>query len=143
MLMADADAALAVMNQLRQMGVGLSIDDFGMGYSSLGYLKRFPLQTLKIDRTFVRDVVDDPEDAGIVRAIIALASTLQLRVVAEGVETQVQEDFLLAEGCELAQGYLYSRPLPAAAAEAFLVSWSASSTAGNVPARASRIASPR
>ena len=72
MLMADADGALAVMDKLRQMGVGLSIDDFGMGYSSLGYLKRFPIQTLKIDRSFVRDVVEDSEDAGIVRAIIAL-----------------------------------------------------------------------
>jgi diguanylate cyclase (GGDEF)-like protein len=130
MLMADADGALAVMKELRQMGVGLSIDDFGMGYSSLGYLKRFPIQTLKIDRSFVRDVVDDPEDAGIVRAIIALASTLQLQVVAEGVETEAQQDFLLAEGCRGAQGYLYSRPLPADEAAVFMSSWSVESSAG-------------
>lgn len=142
MLMADADGALAVMNELRQMGVGLSIDDFGMGYSSLGYLKRFPVQTLKIDRSFVRDVVEDPEDAGIVRAIIALASTLQLQVVAEGVETEAQQDFLLAEGCEGAQGYLYSRPLPADEAAAFLFSWSVKSSAGKQPGLAPVVAGP-
>ena len=142
MLMADADGALAVMNELRGMGVGLSIDDFGMGYSSLGYLKRFPIRTLKIDRTFVRDVVEDPEDAGIVRAIIALASTLQLQVVAEGVETEAQQDFLLSEGCGGAQGYLYSPPLPADEAANFLVSWLAKPSAGKQSTLASVASGP-
>lgn len=143
MLMADADGALAVMEELRQMGVGLSIDDFGMGYSSLGYLKRFPIQTLKIDRSFVCDVVEDPEDAGIVRAIIALASTLQLQVVAEGVETEAQQDFLIAEGCRGAQGYLYSRPLPADEAAVLLSSWSVESSAGKGAGLAPMLAGPQ
>jgi EAL domain-containing protein (putative c-di-GMP-specific phosphodiesterase class I) len=120
LLMADAERALGVMRKLRDLGVTLSIDDFGMGYSSLSYLKKFPIDTLKIDREFVSGVVSDSEDAGIVRAIISLAKTLQLQVIAEGVEEVAQEEFLLREGCELAQGFLYSRPLVADGVDEFL-----------------------
>ncbi|MEZ5559990.1 MAG: EAL domain-containing protein [Pseudomonadales bacterium] len=125
LLMVDAARALAIMRRLRDLGVKLSIDDFGVGYSSLSYLKRFPIHSLKIDRGFVRDVVDNPEDAAIVSAIMSLAATLQLQVVAEGVETTAQEAFLAERGCDLVQGYLYSRPLPVAEASEFLAAWKA------------------
>jgi len=123
LLMVDADRALSLMKHLRELGVKLSIDDFGVGYSSLSYLKRFPIQALKIDRSFVRDAVENPEDAAIVSAVTSLAATLQLKVVAEGVETDAQQALLTACGCDLAQGYLYARPLPASEVEAFLAGW--------------------
>ncbi|MBX3705983.1 MAG: EAL domain-containing protein [Pseudomonadales bacterium] len=135
LLMADAERALAVMRRLRELGVTLSVDDFGMGYSSLSYLKKFPIDTLKIDREFVSGVVNDAEDAGIVRAIISLARTMQLQVVAEGVEDVAQEQFLLREGCELAQGYLYGRPLAVADVEAFLLASPGGARSNVVPLR--------
>jgi EAL domain-containing protein (putative c-di-GMP-specific phosphodiesterase class I) len=104
---------IAKMTQLKGYGVGFSMDDFGTGYSSLSQLKRLPLDQLKIDQSFVRDVLNDVTDASIVRTIIALSRTLNLSVIAEGVETQGQREFLEKEGCYAYQGYLYSPALPA------------------------------
>ncbi len=114
-LMHNVDAAIAVMSELDAAGVGFSIDDFGTGYSSLSYLKRFPIDVLKIDRSFVRDITTDLDDAAIVTAIMALARTLDIQVVAEGVETEEQLAFLRARGCDVMQGYYFSKPLDAAA----------------------------
>ncbi|WP_095077111.1 bifunctional diguanylate cyclase/phosphodiesterase [Pseudomonas sp. Irchel s3h17] len=116
--MSDADASMTVLQQLSDMGVDLSIDDFGTGYSSLMYLKRLPANELKIDRGFVRDLEHDSDDAAIVSAIVALGQALGLRIVAEGVETGVQQDFLTQLGCDSLQGYLLGHPLPA---ERFMV----------------------
>ena len=111
--MSDADASMTVLQQLSDMGVDLSIDDFGTGYSSLMYLKRLPANELKIDRGFVRDLEHDSDDAAIVSAIVALGQALGLRIVAEGVETDVQQAFLTRLGCNSLQGYLLGHPLPA------------------------------
>jgi predicted signal transduction protein with EAL and GGDEF domain len=111
--MSDADASMTVLQELSEMGVDLSIDDFGTGYSSLMYLKRLPANELKIDRGFVRDLEHDSDDAAIVSAIVALGQALGLRIVAEGVETGVQQDFLTQLGCDSLQGYLLGHPLPA------------------------------
>ncbi|RRV10387.1 bifunctional diguanylate cyclase/phosphodiesterase [Pseudomonas sp. v388] len=112
--MSDADASLNVLQQLADMGVDLSIDDFGTGYSSLMYLKRLPANEIKIDRGFVRDLEHDSDDAAIVSAIVALGQALNLRIVAEGVETSVQQSFLTRLGCSSLQGFLLGHPLPAA-----------------------------
>jgi diguanylate cyclase (GGDEF)-like protein len=112
-LLQDIDAAIRTLYSLRELGVRLSIDDFGTGYSSLSYLKRLAVNKLKIDQSFVRDLVEDPDDAAIVRAIIQLGQNLQLAVIAEGVETQAQWDYLSRCGCDEAQGYLIGRPMPA------------------------------
>lgn len=111
--MSDADASMTVLQQLSDMGVDLSIDDFGTGYSSLMYLKRLPANELKIDRGFVRDLEHDSDDAAIVSAIVALGQALGLRIVAEGVETGVQQSFLTQLGCDSLQGYFLGHPLPA------------------------------
>jgi EAL domain-containing protein (putative c-di-GMP-specific phosphodiesterase class I) len=102
-----------MLHELKGLGVRLSIDDFGTGYSSLAYLKRFPLDTLKIDRAFIRDIVTDPDDATLTLTIINLAHSMRLKVVAEGVETGAQLDFLGRNGCDEMQGYYFARPMPA------------------------------
>ena len=114
MLMTDAESAIAKMRELHTMGVTLAIDDFGTGYSSLAALKQFPIQSLKIDKSFIKDVEANPSDAAIVTSIIALAHTINLTVVAEGIETPEQCDLLLRQACDAGQGYLFSQPLPAA-----------------------------
>jgi diguanylate cyclase (GGDEF)-like protein/PAS domain S-box-containing protein len=112
LLMQNAELTHATLRTLNAMGVRLSIDDFGTGYSSLGYLKRFPLDTLKIGRSFVRDVPADPDDAAIVSAIIVMAHTLEMRVIAEDVETETQREFLRSQACDAFQGYVFGPPLP-------------------------------
>ncbi|HEX5843180.1 MAG TPA: EAL domain-containing protein [Pseudomonas sp.] len=112
-IMNQAEEALKLLHQLKSLGVQLAIDDFGTGYSSLSYLKRLPVDTLKIDQSFVRGLPNDPNDVAITRAIIALGRSMQLTVIAEGVETKAQELFLAAEGCEQIQGYVVSRAIPA------------------------------
>jgi diguanylate cyclase (GGDEF)-like protein len=114
-LMQDVDGGRRSLQALKEFGFALAVDDFGTGYCSLSYLKRFPLDTLKIDRAFVNDISVDAEDAAIVRAIIGLGHNLSLKLVAEGVETLEQLQFLRAEGCDLIQGFLMSRAIPAAA----------------------------
>jgi len=110
-LMQEADATIATLNELKAMGVCISVDDFGTGYSSLAYLKRFPIDTLKIDKSFLRDVTSDAHNAAIVHTVIALARSLDLESIAEGVETREQLDFLRVEGCDRIQGFYFSRPL--------------------------------
>ncbi|MBM5457547.1 EAL domain-containing protein [Pseudomonas sp. P66] len=112
-IMSQAEEALAILHQLKHLGVQLAIDDFGTGYSSLSYLKRLPLDILKIDQSFIRGLPDDPHDAAIARAIIALGRSMQLTIIAEGVENLAQQRFLTAEGCEQIQGYIISLPLAA------------------------------
>jgi diguanylate cyclase (GGDEF)-like protein len=112
-LMAHTEKTVKTLNDLKRMGVRLAIDDFGTGFSSLSYLKRFPLDVLKIDRAFINDIITDPDDAAITLATIEMAHTLKLQVIAEGVETQAQLDFLVKNGCELYQGYFFSHPVPA------------------------------
>jgi EAL domain-containing protein (putative c-di-GMP-specific phosphodiesterase class I) len=110
LLMSDPASAARTLRGLKASGVSISVDDFGTGYSSLAYLKRFPLDALKIDRSFVRDITTDPEDATITLAIIGLAHSLKLKVVAEGVETEEQLKLLATNGCDEIQGYLFSKP---------------------------------
>jgi diguanylate cyclase (GGDEF)-like protein len=119
-VMDDPERALPVLAQLRDMGIGLSIDDFGTGYSSMAQLKRLPVEELKIDKSFVFDVTSNPDDAVIVRSIIDMAHNMELRVVAEGVESDAALDYLKRFGCDVAQGYFLSRPMPAAELSAWL-----------------------
>jgi EAL domain-containing protein (putative c-di-GMP-specific phosphodiesterase class I) len=112
-LLDDRPATMDQLRELTALGLRLSLDDFGTGYSSLSYLKKFPLDALKVDRSFIRELTTNADDAAITRAILAMARSLNLKVVAEGVEEPEQLEFLRREGCEYAQGFLFSRPLPA------------------------------
>jgi diguanylate cyclase len=112
-VMSDPEESISILEQLSAMGVLVSVDDFGTGYSSMSYLRRFPIDKLKIDRVFINEIASRPEDASIVRAIVSLAHSLHLKVVAEGVETPAQLEFLKAVGCDEYQGYHFSRPVPA------------------------------
>ncbi|MFI8479356.1 PAS domain S-box protein [Pseudomonas sp. NPDC078700] len=118
----NIDDTIKKMNQLRDMGVSFAMDDFGTGYSSLTYLKRLPVDVLKIDQSFIHDATTDPNDAEIIRAIVAMANSLALTVIAEGVEQQEQLDFLASQGCFLYQGYLFSKPVPLNEFKALLLS---------------------
>ena len=120
-IMKDPEAAIEKLHELKLMGISVAIDDFGTGYSSLNYLKRFPIDTLKIDKTFVSDVCKDPHDTAIVRAIINLGHALDLTVIAEGVETKEQLQYLSALECDVVQGFLFSKALPATAFEELLI----------------------
>ncbi len=119
-IMVNPEKTIAILGDMKKIGVHISLDDFGTGYSSLNYLKRFPIDSLKIDQSFVRDITSDPDDAAIARMVIALAHSLKQKVIAEGVETEAQLKFLQQQRCDEMQGYFFSRPLPAEAFAALL-----------------------
>jgi len=120
-VMKNPESSILKLNQIHDLGIEIAIDDFGTGYSSLSYLKKLPLDKLKIDRAFVKDIPEDEDDMAITKAIIALGNSLNLKLIAEGVETQEQKDFLIQNGCQLIQGYFYSPPLPVEEVEKLLV----------------------
>jgi EAL domain-containing protein (putative c-di-GMP-specific phosphodiesterase class I) len=120
MLLENIEHTVLTMTALKEIGVQISLDDFGTGYSSLQYLKRLPLNQLKIDQSFVRDIATDSNDKAIVRTIIVMAHSLNLEVIAEGVETEEQKQFLYDSNCTHYQGYLFSKPVPIAEFEALL-----------------------
>jgi len=119
-LMSDAEATLTTLHGFRQLGVKLAIDDFGTGYSSLSYLRKFPVDTIKIDQSFVQEATNDRDVSAIIDSIVSLAHALNIDVTAEGVETREQLAFLVRSGCDRAQGYLFARPLPQEALAKFL-----------------------
>jgi len=119
-LMDNVESAILTMRKIQQMGISIAIDDFGTGYSSLSYLKRFPIDVLKVDRSFVTDIPNDLSDMEITAAVIAMAHKLNLKVVAEGIETQEQIDFLRSNRCEYGQGFLIARPMSASQLEAYI-----------------------
>ena len=113
MLMGDAEHNVEVLRKLKDLGVSIAVDDFGTGYSNLAYLKRFPVDWLKVDKSFVDGLGENPEDTAIVEAVISLGRAMGMQTVAEGIETTGQADLLRVLGCELGQGYYFSEPLPA------------------------------
>jgi len=119
-IMSNPELAIEILKKVSALGIDLAIDDFGTGYSSLSYLKKLPINKLKIDQSFVKDLPNDEEDAGITRAVIALAKSLNLNIIAEGVETVEQKNFIVENGCDNIQGYYYSRPIPALEMEEYL-----------------------
>jgi EAL domain-containing protein (putative c-di-GMP-specific phosphodiesterase class I) len=120
LLVTNLEEIVLKMNALKRLGISFSLDDFGTGYSSLAYLRSLPIDELKIDQSFVRDVLADPNDAAIARTVVALGQSLGLEVIAEGVETAEHRDFLARNGCKLFQGYFFGRPLPCSEFEALL-----------------------
>ncbi len=121
-LMADVDATINLLTDLKARGIQLAIDDFGTGYSSLSYLKNFPIDRIKIDRSFVREIATDADAAAIVQTVIAMAKHLNLQVIAEGVETREQAQYLLGQNCFEMQGFYFGRPMPAENLAWFLAS---------------------
>jgi EAL domain-containing protein (putative c-di-GMP-specific phosphodiesterase class I) len=121
-LMQNLSEAIDVLSRLAQLGIGIALDDFGTGYSSLAYLRRLPIQLLKIDRAFVQNVPEDKDDAIIVRSIIAMTKEMELQILAEGIETEAQLQFLTETGCVLGQGYLYSKPIDEVAMKQLMTS---------------------
>jgi len=119
-IMTNPEEAIKILKQISDMGIELAVDDFGTGYSSLSYLKKLPLNKLKIDQSFVRELPDDEEDSTITKSVIALAQSLNLKIIAEGVETKEQEEFLVSNGCDNIQGYYFSRPIPTDEMEEYL-----------------------
>jgi EAL domain-containing protein (putative c-di-GMP-specific phosphodiesterase class I) len=128
--MNDAALTISIMRDLGAEGMSLAVDDFGTGYSSLGYLRRFPLDTIKIDRSFVTDLAQEPEDATIVRTVIAMAHALDLEVIAEGVETADQLAFLRSERCDRVQGFYFSQAVPLATLETYIIQGAETAAAG-------------
>jgi EAL domain-containing protein (putative c-di-GMP-specific phosphodiesterase class I) len=110
--MEDINQTIQTLKELHKLGIELAIDDFGTGYSSLSYLRQFPVDRLKIDQSFIRNALNNPDDASIARTIVRLGHSLNLKVIAEGVETKEHETFLLEEECDEVQGFRYSRPIP-------------------------------
>jgi EAL domain-containing protein (putative c-di-GMP-specific phosphodiesterase class I) len=125
MVMHNVVKASATLSEIRKRGITIAIDDFGTGYSSMSLMKKFPIDTIKIDRSFVRDIPHDEEDKAITKAIIGMGKALGLKLVAEGVETAAQERFLMAHGCDEIQGYLLSKPVPPEALAELFVDWMA------------------
>ncbi|MGF1591489.1 MAG: EAL domain-containing protein [Pleurocapsa sp.] len=113
LLVKDIEKAIALLRELKTRGISIALDDFGTGYSSLSYLQKLPINTLKIDRSFVTNIASNPDDAAISKAIVALAQSLELNITAEGVETKEQFNYLQSQGCHEVQGYYFSRPLSA------------------------------
>ena len=122
-IMNNPEISITILQEIRNLGIGISVDDFGTGYSSLSYLKRLPINKLKIDKSFIDDLPDDKDDVAITKAIIALAESLGLDLIAEGVETKEQLEFLVSKGCNIIQGYYYSKPLPAHAYRELLLKY--------------------
>ena len=143
MLISKLDEAIAIMQRLKPLGVGFSLDDFGTGYSSLAYLQRLPLDQLKIDQSFVRDLVEDSNDAVIVETIIVMGRQLRLQVLAEGVEHEAQYDFLRARGCDLFQGYWLGRPLPLPDFERLLAAQTETGSVGPAASPGERVKAER
>jgi EAL domain-containing protein (putative c-di-GMP-specific phosphodiesterase class I) len=119
--MSNPEEAIEILTKISNLGIELAVDDFGTGYSSLAYLKKLPIDKLKIDQTFIKDLPDDDEDVAITKAVIALAKSLKLNIIAEGVEKKEQRDFIVENGCQNIQGYFYSRPVPADEMEYLLI----------------------
>ena len=129
--MRNVERTVTRLKELAEMGIHTSIDDFGTGYSSLNYLKRLPIEKLKIDQSFIKDIVSDPDDRAIIRAVTAMAHQMRMNVIAEGVETEEQLAFLKDIHCDEAQGYLFRRPIPAEQLADFITT--RSSRPSNIP----------
>ena len=124
-LVEDIERAISILWELKRKGVSIALDDFGTGYSSLSYLQKLPINTLKIDRSFVTNLASSPDDIAIAKAIIALAQSLELNITAEGVETKEQFEYLKAQGCNEVQGYYFAKPLPVELLQDFLLNYNA------------------